>query len=235
METVFDHHDSLEPQQAFIAFFDVLGFQSRLRQYSLKELIAGYRRLAETKMQSGTIPILSKQGGAYRQVGSTIFSDSILFWCNDDWDAVQSLVTASAYLIAAAIDIDWPLRGGLAYGECVLDRETRTFVGQPIIDAYNTEQSQEWIGAGLHRSVIEHPSLGTRICRLEDVVDHDVPTKCCQPALRHAIHWCPYSSRARDAIEGMSRSVDDPRTRRYYDLALAYVMGRCEGSHASAL
>jgi len=120
MSTVPVHHDSLEPQQAHIAFFDVLGFQSRLQQHPLTEILGSYRSLAATKTHSGTIPILSPRGVAYYQVGSTIFSDTILFWCDADWGAVQSLLSASAYLIAAAIDIGWPLRGGLAYGECVL-------------------------------------------------------------------------------------------------------------------
>jgi hypothetical protein len=80
-------------------------------------------------------------------------------------------------MVAAAVDVGWPLRGALAYGECVLDRDTRTFIGQPIIDAYKTEEIQQWIGASLHRSVHNHPSMGERILRLEDIVAYDVPPK----------------------------------------------------------
>jgi hypothetical protein len=87
MKNVSVHHDSLKPQQAFVAFFDVLGFQARLRQHPLSEILGSYRNLAQAKTHSGTIPILSARGVTYHQVGSTIFSDSILFWCNADWGA----------------------------------------------------------------------------------------------------------------------------------------------------
>jgi hypothetical protein len=76
-------------------------------------------------------------------------------------------------------------------------------MGQPIIDAYNTERSQRWIGASLHHSVLDHPSLGERILRLEEVVEYKIPVKSSQPALRFAVHWCPYSSRAKASIEDM--------------------------------
>ncbi len=233
MNTVFDHQDSLDPQQAFIAFFDVLGFQARLRHSGLSEVLAAYRNLAETKIRSGTLPVFSRAGVTHHQVGSAIFSDCIIFWCNDDWEAVQSLVSASAHMIAAAIDMGWPLRGGLAYGECVLDRDTRTFIGQPIIDAYNTERSQKWIGAGLHQSVLGHSTLGEKIGRLEDVIEYDVPIKKGQPVLSHAVHWCPYSSRARTSIDEMKRNIEERKAKRYYDLTLAYITGRCKEYRAS--
>lgn len=241
MNTVSDHRDSLDPQLAFIAFFDVLGFGARLRQSGLWEVLSTYRNLVAAKIEAGTLPVLSSRGVTHRQVGSTIFSDCIILWCNDDWEAIQSLVSASAHLIAAAIDIGWPLRGGMAYGQCVLDRDTRIFIGQPIIDAYETEESQQWIGAALHQSVQEHPSLGERIGRLDDIIEYDVPTKKGQPALSHAVHWCPYSSRARASIEEMKRNLDmmkpnreKQKVTRYYDLTLAYITGRCQGYHASA-
>jgi len=233
MSTVPDHRDSLEPQHAFVAFFDVLGFEFRLQQNPLQEIVNSYRELAAKKMQSGTMPILSRNGVVYHQVGSTIFSDTILFWCNDDWKGVQGLLSSSAYLIAAAIDIGWPLRGGLAYGQCVLDRDTRTFIGQPIVNAYHLEESQEWIGAGLHASVIEHPLLGTSITRHEDVIAYAVPTKRSSLPISYAIHWCPYSARARVAIREMKSRVTNRKARRYYKQTLKYVLAACHEYHAA--
>jgi hypothetical protein len=124
-----DHRDSTQPQQAFVAVFDVLGFKQRLQEQGLDLILSGYRQLRQTKLQCGTIPVLSPGGGAHHRIGSTIASDTILFWCSDDWAAVQTLISASACLIAATMDMGWPLRGALAYGRCVLDRETRDILG----------------------------------------------------------------------------------------------------------
>jgi hypothetical protein len=114
MPVVDEHRDSLEPQQAFVSLFDVLGFKDRLREQGLDAILAGYRQLRRTKLDCGRIPVLSAGGGGEHRIASTIASDTILFWCNDDWDAVQTLITASACLLAAAIDIGWPLRGCVA-------------------------------------------------------------------------------------------------------------------------
>jgi hypothetical protein len=232
VNTFSDHRNSLSPQQAFVAFFDVLGFQSRLRQVGLREVLHAYNSLVEMKEQADRLSVFSSEGVLFTRVGSTIFSDSILFWCYDHSGSVQKLFNAAAFLIAAAIDIRWPLRGGLAYGECVLDPQTSTFIGQPIIDAYNTEESQQWIGAGLHVSILQHLLLGGSTGMGKDVIEYEVPTKKGQPGLTHAIHWCPYSRHARVSIGEMKHSVNEKKIKTYYDLTLAYVADKCAGTTA---
>ena len=184
----------------------------------------------DRKLDAGIIPVFSASGGVERRLATTIFSDTILFWCNDEWEAVQTLIGGAAYLVAAAIDMRWPLRGALAYGECVLDRASRTFIGQPIIDAYEVEQSQEWVGAAVSSSVIAHPLLGTPISRLEDVVEYSVPVKPKCQQLNYALHWCPYSSLAREQLETMKAAAPEDK-KRYYENALKYVLDRCKGWH----
>src|SRR6266568_7866780 len=196
VQTINDYRDSVEPQLAFVGLFDVLGFKSRLSDHGLDEVRSGYRQLVDRKVDAGVVPVFSGAGGTYRRLATTIFSDTILLWCIDEWEAVQTLVTGAAYLLATAVDMRWPLRGALAYGQCVLDRQSRTFIGQPIIEAYEAEQAQEWVGAALTSSVTCHPLLGARVQSLEDVVEYPVPVKDGHHALTHALHWCPYSSRA---------------------------------------
>ena len=232
--TTLDSHDSLEPQRAFVALYDVLGFTSRMRLKGLDQVRVGYRKLTRTKLDvAGLVPVFSGLGGQYRRLASTIFSDTVLLWCDDNWEAVQTLITGAANLIATAVDMGWPLRGGLAYGDCVLDRQSRTFIGEPIIDAYEAEQSQLWIGAALTRSLTNHPLLGERIRALEDVVQYRVPTKESNAPLDYAVHWCPYGSRSVIELQ-QAMNASEEKFRVYYRNTIAYVQDKCQGYHSAA-
>ncbi len=161
--------------------------------------------------------------------GQAIFSDTILLWCDDNWDAVQTLIDAVAITIADGIDSGWPIRGGVAYGSCVIDQNTSTFVGQPIIDAYFTEQSQLWVGAALHPSVINHPILGRRIIELDNVIRYAVPVKNSPQQLDYAIHWCPYSTRALREIHRLSGLTTIWSAKKKYAATRIYLRTTCQG------
>lgn len=233
MNTVAAHHDSLEPQKAYVALFDVLGFKKRLSDEGLGTTLNTYLALVRAKTEAGSISIATSSGLIHHQVGSTIFSDTILFWCDDNLDAARSILSASAHLISDAIDMGWPLRGGLAYGDCVLDRDSRTFIGQPIVDAHETEQSQQWIGASLHRSMLEHSTDGASIQRQEDVIKYPVPTKKDTLVLKYAIHWCPYSFRARKSLTQLRANQTDAKVALYYDNTTAYIQKTCSEFHSA--
>ena len=235
MHTLNEFRDSSEPQLVFVALFDVLGFKSRLRSEGLDSVRFGYRDLMNRKLEAaGTIPVLSRTGGTNHLIASTIFSDTILLWCNDEWDALQTLLASAAYLVAKAVDMRWPLRGALAYGNCVLDRNSRTFIGQPIIEAYEAEQSQQWVGAAITRSLLDHPVVSGRLGALEDIIEYSVPVKDGLPALSHALHWCPYSSRARQELETARLTTSNQDAKLYYSNAILYVTKDCGGYHSGA-
>lgn len=231
--TVEAYHNTLQPRQSFVALFDVLGFKNRVAHSDLQALVSEYRHFVNTQTWATTIPVASRRGVHQWRVGDAIFSDTILLWCDDAWDAVQTLLTASASLIASALDIGWPIRGGLAYGNCVLDRQTLTFIGQPIVDAYYTEQSQVWVGAALHQSVIDHPTLGRSILRLEDVIKYSVPTKFRSPTLEYAIHWCPYSARALQVVSQLAQQSNNCQAKRKYAATRRYLKSTCQGYWAT--
>jgi hypothetical protein len=227
--TVDAFHNSLQPQQSFVAVFDVLGFKERVAHSNLDALVREYRHFVNTQTWATTIPVATPAGVHQWRVADAIFSDTILLWCDDNWDSVQTLITASACLIASALDLSWPIRGGLAYGNCVLDRVSRTFIGQPIIDAHITEQNQKWIGAALHSSIIQHPTLGRNIIRLEDVVKYPVPTKLFSKKLEYAIHWCPYSTHAQSIINRLSNQTNKLKVKRKYYATKTYLKSTCQG------
>lgn len=226
------HHDSSRPQASFVALFDVLGFEKRLETTPLATVAEGYQRLRALKLRARSVPIMSSATVRMESVGTTIFSDTILLWCDDDSNAVQSLLTACAVLVASAIEERWPLRGGIAYGDCVLNRETRTFVGQPIVQAYQVEQSQEWLGAAIHETALNHKRLGTLIQCTEDVIKYAIPVKPKAPALDYAIHWGPYSMGAKTVLKSLIKEANDPSVKAKYEATLGYLKAHCSDCHA---
>lgn len=170
--------DETRPAPYLVGMFDVLGFGNLVRTLPLDELARHYRVLQQIKQ---FVP---------DAVRTTIFSDTILLWARaDNPSAVELFFAACGSLIPNALEQKWSLRGGIAYGECVLDLTNRIFVGQPIVDANQTEGSQEWVGAALHESCHAHPFVGDRIGATYDVCRYDVPVKEGRPQPQFAIDW----------------------------------------------
>lgn len=97
-----------------------------------------------------------------------IFSDTILFWTeNDVLEEVDLLekvdLLEEVYLfflgivscINVSIHLGLPLRIGIAFGDTIIDTERNIYIGKPIINAHLLESAQRWIGAACHISVNE--------------------------------------------------------------------------------
>ncbi len=154
----------------------MLGFKSRLDRDGLATVAAGYRDLRRQALFANQIPVI---GPGVNQVWTTrlaIASDTLMVWSDDDPEAVDSFLTTCGFLIGYAFNIGWPLRGGIAYGECVMNAVDSEFLGQPIIDAMVLEKRQEWIGAGLDRSCARANSFRT-VESSDSLVRYPIPLK----------------------------------------------------------
>lgn len=58
-------------------------------------------------------------------------------------------------LICRSLQVGLPLRGALAVGDAILDKERRIFLGGPIIEANLLEHEQKFIGAGICNSFVD--------------------------------------------------------------------------------
>ena len=116
----------------------------------------------------GEIGLITKVYAAYA-------SDTFLVWANYTWtnlhekkqDELKELsanpmhdwlflpVPCDAFLetcnelMCRSLQVGLPLRGALAVGDAILDKERSIFLGQPIIDANIMERRQKFIGAGM--------------------------------------------------------------------------------------
>ena len=171
----------LECRPERCVFFDIAPF--------ILMLLDKYRFLQQQKLDAANVPELSARGVKIWKIPTTVFSDTILIWANDNPNDLDIFLTTCSVLIANSVQMGWPIRGGIAYGQCYLSRKLRIFVGPPIVDAYETEGSQEWIGAAFHQSCLEHTGLSNMIKNHDCVAKYNVPVKPSKAPLEYAIHW----------------------------------------------
>lgn len=121
----------------------------------------------------GEIMLMTKVYAAYA-------SDTFLVWTSHTWtdlhekkqDELDQLsrdpthdwlfhpVPCDAFLetcnelICRSLQVGLPLRGAVAAGEAILDKERNIFLGRPIIEANILEKDQKFIGAGMCNSFV---------------------------------------------------------------------------------
>ncbi|GLU56394.1 hypothetical protein Dfri01_58550 [Dyadobacter frigoris] len=165
-------------RKRYIAFLDLLGFSSIIDGNDSSEidlliekligeiqLSIAYNpeRYITGNLDGGFSPDLNKA-----RVNSIVFSDTIIFWSNDDSvDSFKSVVEAvSMFFNNAVIGRSWAVRGAITFGDLSYtsyDIANKKFLinqsglyGKSIIDGYDLEGKQEWIGCMVSESAIEH-------------------------------------------------------------------------------
>jgi len=134
-----------------LCLLDVLGFESLLKSIGLKKLGERYVKLTEyVKRQSGGLNIVPTPDGhvavGWLAIGNAYFSDTLLFWTRYNKIHLPSFIQLVAETICYGIENEFPCRGTLVVGEMILDSDSGTYLGEPIIEAVRTERLQQWIG-----------------------------------------------------------------------------------------
>lgn len=213
----------------FVGVLDVLGFKTEMGTHGLGDILDRYRRLKQMKIDASRVPVVGPGSLDIEVSGTTIFSDSIILWCDDSIGGFQTLLTTCCSLISEALQTDWMLRGGIAFGDCVLDRGSRVFVGQPIIDAHLLETNQEWCGGSLHQSVLASAEVRDHLDKLDDLISYAVPLKDPKCQAIKALHWGPYAYRAKSILTRRlgSAPAGPPKTK--IQNTLDYLESTCVG------
>jgi hypothetical protein len=73
-----------------------------------------------------------------------LISDTIFVGAEDSRDALEKLLDFSKHMLNLGIKRSLPMRGAISFGEVTWDKEI-TF-GKAIVNAYNLENDQDWIG-----------------------------------------------------------------------------------------
>ena len=145
--------------KGYVALLDVLGFSALVSSDSNGEKIAAY----VSKIES----IVNKhhQTSPSKKIEFVIFSDSIVLTTDSDEDALRELITLCSKLLYEMLCDEIALRGCISYGAYTRKNTAAgTFVaGRAIIDAYQFETKQNWVGIMLSPTVIRQvPDLKDR-------------------------------------------------------------------------
>lgn len=164
------------PAPRFVAMLDVLGFRNAIDSESLASLADRYRQFTiaveslskweiRTVVFSDTVLVYSAplersvieraaSGLAWRlgHDGAQIDPRGYEYVVAVQGEKFLNWV---ARILRVALSLGLPLRGGLSFGECVINRSRQTYLGRAIVDAYLTESRQDWVGVALHESMFD--------------------------------------------------------------------------------
>lgn len=142
-----------------LCLLDVLGFESIFQLIGLERMKERYDKLTKyVKQQTGGIDVVPIPDGhvavGWLVIGNAYFSDTLLFWTKYSKISLPSFTHLIAESICWGLEHELPLRGTIAVGQTILDTDSDTYLGQPIIEAARTEGTQEWIGVSLGPSFL---------------------------------------------------------------------------------
>lgn len=169
------------PRAAYIvAVCDVLGFSNFVDKTPLEELTTRYEDLVRAAKphrffsNTSTGRVLDIPG-----VTSAVFSDTILVWAADDPQSIESFARYADSLIVWSVLEGLPIRMGIAFGDCLIDKPRGRYLGLPIVKAHRLEIAQEWIGGAFDRSCFEAEHVGNVLANSQAVLLNcpDVPFK----------------------------------------------------------
>ena len=177
-----------------VAVFDLLGFTAHLCDESgnpkaggLSSLYEKYSLFLHVKadaVETRRVELISEEEISVTdfRIPHVVASDTVLMWSTVS-DAPH-LVRAAAHFVNLALTFSAPVRGALAYGDCIIEPSKGIYIGYPIVEALAAEKAQEWIGIGVLSRA------GDVLSGVGGVVEYKVPLKPDrQLCLSHAIAW----------------------------------------------
>ena len=149
----------------FVAFFDILGFESWVESDGSKEVftyVRGFLNLMIRSSLPGSVvhPDMSVDL-MESAIGYINFSDSIVFYSRDDsYDCLKTmLLVCGEFMNIVICGPSRMIRGALAHGDFYADPASNAYVGQGLIDAYRLEGMQDWLAFSLDHSVEALPQF----------------------------------------------------------------------------
>jgi hypothetical protein len=152
----------------YAAFLDVLGFSALVAGEGHSERINNYLECLSKALDTDD---------ARPSVEYVVFSDSIIITSLGGTDeALQALLRGCSSAFGVMLKKEIPVRGAIAYGTYSSEKTKngRFVAGRAIVEAYQFEKKQDWVGIMLAPSVRRKvPNLAER-CQFEDPSTHDI-------------------------------------------------------------
>ncbi len=136
----------------FVLYLDIMGFKERVNRICINEL---KEELLLFKTKNKKLkPLLQNQKET--QIYMSQFSDSIvLVTVGDTLDDLNRICKAAVILMQTGLETGFALRGAMAKGEMIFDKENQLFFGKALVDAYLLEEELCYYGIVFHESMEE--------------------------------------------------------------------------------
>jgi hypothetical protein len=152
-----------------VCFLDILGFRGMLNEKSLTEIAELYDRIISQAIglnrsfliNSGSPRLFPEMTEDEPYCICYIFSDSIILIARDD-DPISclKLLVHAWRLVQSTLAHRISVRGAVAYGDMYFDPAKSICLGHGLVNAYELEQKQNWVGVAIDKAIEEaYPSL----------------------------------------------------------------------------
>jgi hypothetical protein len=215
----------------YVLFMDILGFSQLIQNNSSKKIkqiyeshfIGNYSFAFETAASRLNISHLSVhklQGNISQDLIQNkfelhIMSDSIIVWTKDDSvESFKDLCKFASSYLALNLWCGLPLRGGVSKGDIVnINKDVNNIaqtciVGKGVVNAYHTEQKQNWMGIAIDDECIT--GLTSEDLKTTPIVNYVVPMKVldkgtCQEKQvyenKYVVNWTLFNEYFTDSLD----------------------------------
>lgn len=202
----------IDYEQAYIAYFDVLGFKKLVENNDHENLKTIYDKVfTQMAIRGSTLDGIS----SIPLIFSLIISDTIIFWTDASHSQnIWLIMTCAKQLLACSLEDGLPLRGCVIRGPLSIKQfasessdlteplsTITALVGKSIADAHKIAEEQNWSGCIIDESVMkknydederiinEESSLIQQLIKTRTCVKYDVPLKCGHTESKYVIDW----------------------------------------------
>lgn len=150
----------------FVLYLDIMGFKERVTKVEISEL---EKQLRVFKTKNKRLkPLLEKSNTNPKEtlIDMAQFSDSIvLVTVGDTLDDLNRICKAAVILMQTGLETGFALRGAMAKGEMIFDKENQLFFGKALVDAYLLEEELCYYG------IVFHESMEEKVIKIEESSD----------------------------------------------------------------
>lgn len=188
---------NMPKSKSFIALFDILGFKDLIRNDELEDVYKVFLRVSnlinDTKEMAGHLQALLET----KVVTVLNYSDTFLIYSLDINDIKENRIDKAFHAILAACDSLFiaanenrlPIRGSITVGDIIVSGDV--VMGKPIVEAYEMERQQEWIGCRISREALECISNKAIDEHTKDlaIIEYEIPCKSGNVERMLAYNW----------------------------------------------
>lgn len=178
----------IKKTHGFIVLFDILGYGTWIKETSTEEAVIVHKNME--KMVITNIANFLNYAFNKDLVRVLSYAVTFLIYTNEISDiGFRAIMSACRGMFEAAICFSFPIRGATACGEFYASQDLIT--GRPLIEAFEKEKEQEWIGCWVTDECLKRISIAEKkeYEANKTIVLYPIPLKKGEAKEFYAYNW----------------------------------------------